>query len=467
MSGHMSDQISVRRYSIRRRLITRTMVCMLLILGGISLAAHWFAGHESEEFFSARLASSARVLETLAAHQLETATIGAPIVIPIPQGLGYSGGATPYGHPYEHKIAFQVFNAEGRLLARSASAPEAPLGPLAAGYTSKLLGETLWQVFALQSGHVWVVVAEKDEVREEMVEQLGTSVLAPVIIGGILLVLAVNLVLATNLAPLRTLADAIARREPESLAPVELPDLPRELAPVVDELNSLLQRVSAAFEREQQFIDAAAHEIRTPIAAVQLHVQNALRAANPAECEASLGEAVGALERTTQLAEQLLTFSRLASGTDMQLQRQVSLADVCSDVMALQEPLLDRRGQSLGLSAPHDCSVQGDPYRLQQLLRNLIENASRHGLARGDIDVAIDCADGHCRLRVSNDGEPVPADETENVFRPYYRLRPGGKSGAGLGLSIVRQIAGQHGAAVTIGRKADGQGCVVTVAFPR
>ena len=112
--------MSGRRYSIRRRLIVRTMACMLLILGGISLAAHWFARYESEEFFSARLASSARVLETLVAHQLETATIGAPIVIPIPQQLGYSGGATPYGHPYEHKIAFQVWNADGRLVARSA-----------------------------------------------------------------------------------------------------------------------------------------------------------------------------------------------------------------------------------------------------------------------------------------------------------------------------------------------------------
>lgn len=100
-------------------------------------------------------------------------------------------------------------------------------------------------------------------------------------------------------------------------------------------------------------------------------------------------------------------------------------------------------------------------------VRNLIENASRHGLARGDIDVAIDCSGGQCLLRVSNDGEPVPDEETENVFRPYYRLRPGGKSGAGLGLSTVRQIAGQHGAMVTIARKADAQGCVVTVAFPR
>ncbi|AWL06991.1 sensor histidine kinase [Massilia oculi] len=455
-----------RRYSIRRRLIRRTMVCMLLILGGISLVAHLFAGHESEEFFSARLASSARVLESLVAHQLDTATIAAPIEIPIPGQVGHHGGASAYGHPYEHKIAFQVWSAEGRLLARSASAPVTPFAPLAAGFSSKRVDGDLWQAFALRSGGVWVLVAEKDEVREEMVEQLAASVLGPVVVGGLLLALVVNLVLSANLAPLRGLADAIARREPESLAPVELSDLPEELAPVVDELNSLLARVRAAFEREQQFIDAAAHEIRTPIAAVQLHVQNALRAADAAERDGSLDEAVRALRRTTQLAEQLLTFSRLASGTDLALRRRVSLAEVCREVIALEEPLLDRRGQSLGLDAPCDCAVAGDPYRLQQLLRNLIDNASQHGMAQGDVDVSIACGDGVALLRVANDGAPVPDHECENVFRPYYRLRPGGGQGAGLGLSIVREIAGQHGATVALARKADGQGCVVTVAFP-
>ncbi|WP_306391873.1 ATP-binding protein [Telluria beijingensis] len=458
--------MSARRYSIRRRLIQRTMLCMLLILGGISLAAHWFAGHESEEFFSARLASSARVLETLVAHQLDTATIAAPIEIPIPGQIGHHGGPTAYGHPYEHKIAFQVWSADGRLLARSASAPAAAFAPLAPGFSSKQLDGALWQAFALRSGGVWVLVAEKDEVREEMVEQLGASVLGPVIVGGILLVLAVNLVLSANLAPLRSLADAIARREPASLAPVALSGLPDELAPVVDELNSLLARVRAAFEREQQFIDAAAHEIRTPIAAVQLHVQNALRAADGVQRDQSLAEAVRALRRTTQLAEQLLTFSRLASGTDLALRRRVSLAEVCREVIALEEPLLDRRGQVLGFDAPHDCTVAGDPYRLQQLLRNLIDNASQHGLAHGTIDVSIAGGDGVALLRVANDGEPVPEADIENVFRPYYRLRPGAAEGAGLGLSIVRQIAGQHGATVAIARKADGQGCVVTVEFP-
>jgi len=458
--------MSARPYSIRRRMLGRTMACMLLILGAISLAAHLSARHESREFFAARLASSARVLESLAAHQLETATLEGPVEIPIPRQIGASGGQTRYGHSYEHKIAFQIWRADGRLLARSASAPKSAFGPLAPGFSQARLDGELWRAFTLQSGQVWVVAAEKDEVREEMVQQLGASVLGPVVIGGVLLILAVNLILSANLAPLRRLAQSIARRETGSLEPVELADAPDELVPVVEELNSLLLRVRLAFEREQQFIDAAAHEIRTPLAAVQLHVQNALRAANEGERGHSLTEALAALKRTTLLAEQLLTFSRLASKTDLALREPVSLRAVCREVFELVEPLLAQRQQSLGLDAPRDACVEGDPYRLQQLLRNLIDNASQHGLPGGDVDVAIVAQGARVLLRVSNDGEPIPEHEVERIFEPYYRLQHGAPAGAGLGLSIVREIASQHHATISVGRKADGQGCVVTVAFP-
>jgi two-component system, OmpR family, sensor histidine kinase QseC len=454
-----------RPYTIRRRLVNRTMACMLLILGATAVAAHLYARHESQEFFDARLASSARVLEALVAHQLDTATIAVPLEIPIPAQIGLHGGPSRYGHPYEHKIAFQVWSADGRLLARSASAPAQAFGPFAPGFTEKRIGDVLWQVFALRAGGVWLQAAEKDEVREEMVEQLGTSVLLPLAVGGILLVVAVNLVLSANLAPLRTLADRIAGRKAESLEPVEQAGLPEELAPVVEELNSLLSRVRSAFAREQRFIDAAAHEIRTPIAAVQLHVQNAQRAGDDGERLQSLAEANAALKRTTLLAERLLTFSRLASGTDLVRHERVSLAAVCRDVIALEEPLLERRGQSIALDAPADAEVEGDPYRLQQLLRNLVDNASQHGRAGGVIGVDLLARQGRVLLRVANDGAPIPDDELGQIFDPFYRGRAGPAFGAGLGLAIVREIAGQHRAELAVGRKDDGQGCVVTVTF--
>lgn len=457
-----------KRYSIRIRLVSWTLASLVFILGAIAIAAHTVARHESEEIFSARLATSARVLEALVAHQFEKATVTQPFVIALPPALEHASGDSPteYGHPYENKIAFQIWNEQGKLLARSASAPDAALSPLVAGFGRSSVGDEIWQVFVLRSGQVWVIAAEKDEVRQEMVSELGTSVLMPLVIGGVLMLLAVNFVLSFNMRSLRGLAERISDRDPESLAPIELPEMPDELAPIVNELNDLLHRVKAAFEREQRFIDAAAHEIRTPIAALQLHVQNAIRSGNVQERESCLAEAMAALRRTTNLAEQLLAFSRLAGQTDARLVQVVSLDEICREVIALEEPLLEERGQSIGMDAPQKCLVKGDRYKLQRLLQNLIENASHHGSRRGEVDVSVSSRNGRVLLQVVNDGEPIPEGEIEKVFSPYYRLPGRRGSGAGLGLAIVKEIAEQHEADVSIHRKADGQGAVVIVSFP-
>lgn len=456
------------QYSIRRRLISGTLVSMIVILGGIGIAAHQVVRHESEEIFSARLATSARVLEALVARQLEKATISEPIVIALPKELEHASSDDPenYGHPYETKIAFQVWHDTGALLAKSASAPNKAIGPLVAGFSQNQIDGKVWQIFALRSGDVWVLAAEKDEVREEMANDLGLSILAPLVAGGLLLILVVNFVLSFNMRPLRELANRISRREPESLALIELPETPVELAPIVKELNDLLCRVKAAFEREQRFIDAAAHEIRTPIAALQVHVENALRAGSEQERDKSLADALVGLRRTTKIAEQLLAFSRITAKVDAEKFQPVSLNQTCSDVIAAQEPLLAQRGQSIGLDATEECMVSAEPYKIQRLLQNLIDNASQYGSPNGDIQVEIEKQPHRVVLSVANDGEPIPASEAERIFTPYYRIPGCGSSGSGLGLAIVKEIVEQHKAQVSVHRKKDGQGTIIKVVFP-
>lgn len=465
--------MTTTRYSIRRRLVTGTLACMVLILGVIGYAVHDVARHESEEIFSARLATSARVLEALVARQIEMASITQPIVISLPKELENAAGDEPedYGHPYETKIAFQVWDDEGTLLVKSALAPDTALGPLRAGFSRHSIGEDVWQVFALRSGKVWVFAAEKDEVRQELASELGTSILVPLAAGGVLMLLAVNFVLSFNTRSLRELANRIAKREPESLDKIELPETPAELAPIVLELNNLLDRVKAAFDREKRFIDAAAHEIRTPIAGLQVHIENAIRAQTAREREASLAEALVGLRRTTKLAEQLLAFSRITAHVDDEEFRLVSLNEVCREVITAQEPLLSQRGQGIGLDAQQECRVLGEPYKLQRLLQNLVDNASQYGMPEGEIQVEISKVSEGVLLRVCNDGEPVPAEEMEKIFTPYYRIprresSGNGTAGSGLGLAIVKQIAEQHKAKVSVQRKADGQGTVVSVLFP-
>lgn len=460
--------MSARSYSGRRRLVVASLVCMLLIFGGIGMAAHTVARKESEELFSARLATSARVLEALVAQQLSSATLSRPLIITLPRELEVATSDEPetYGHRYETKVAFQVWGDDGTLLARSASAPGVALAPLKPGFSEHPVGPTLWQVFVLKSGKMWVITAEKDEVRQELADYIGMSIIAPLLVGGLLMLAAVNFLLLRSMVPLSELATRIAARKPDSLDPVELPETPSELAPIIVELNHLLDRIKAAFEREQRFINAAAHEIRTPIAAVQLHIENALRADSAAERADAMESALAGARRTSKLAEQLLALGRISARTDDYQLERLSLVEVCCDVIGTVEPLLARRGQTIGLDAQDDCHVWGEPSQLRRLLQNLIDNASVHGAPHGDIQVVLARRGDLAVLSVANDGAPIPADEVDKLFTPYYRLPGAAPGGHGLGLALVKEIADQHGAGIRIHRKPDGQGTVAEVSLP-
>lgn len=461
--------MSTKLYSGRRRLVLATLLCMLCIFAGIGFGAHAVARRESDELFSARLATSARVLEGLVAHQVELATIDKPLEIALPHELETTTSNDPkvYGHRYETKIAFQVWRDDGTLLVKSASAPLVPLAPLRAGFSEHEIDGATWQVFVLNSGRVWVVTAENDDVRQELSEDIGASILSPLLIGGVLMLVVVNIVLVRSVHPLRLLADRIAAREPECLDVIELPETPLELAPIISELNSLLSRMRSAFEREQRFLNAAAHEIRTPIAAVQLHLENAIRAENQSQRQQSLEAAMTGARRTSKLAEQLLALGRISAAGDNFSMRPLQLADLCADVIGAVVPLLDTREQTIGLDAELDCPIYGEPSLIRRLLQNLIDNASMHGAIPGDIDVTLRAIGADIVLVVANDGEPIPEQELEHLFTPYYRVQGAKTGGHGLGLAIVREIVDMHHAQISVRPKDSGTGTLVQVIFPR
>lgn len=459
--------MSTRLYSGRRRLVVATLLCILAIFGGIGLGAQSVAQHESEELFSARLATSARVLEGLVAQQLASATISRPLVIALPRELETTTSDEPQvsGHRYETKIAFQVWRDDGVLLAKSASSPSVALAPLRAGFSAHAIQDVQWQVFGLHSGNVWVLTAEKDEVRQELSHDIGMAILTPLAIGGLLMLVAVNFLLLRSMRPLSLLASTIAARKPESLELITLPETPLELAPIITELNHLLDRTRAAFEREQRFLNAAAHEIRTPIAALQLHMENALRADSDEQRQSSLTQAMLGARRTSKLAEQLLALGRIRASDDALCMERLSLKALCCEVIAALEPLIARRGQTIGLAVQQDAYIWGDASQLQRMLQNLIENASIHGLAHGEILVSLDVMDDAVLLGVANDGAAIPENELAHLFTPYYRA-PGAQSGGhGLGLVIVKEIIDRHKGQIRLQAKADGQGTLALVTF--
>jgi len=457
--------------SIRARLLTAILLTLVVILGTTAVWSYLVTRHESDEIFSARLATSARVLEALVARQVEHATITSPIVIALPREIEESSDdrGSALGHPYETKIAFQLWRADGTLLARSTSAPPSPFSPNVPGFSVQKVGGALMNVFVLRSGDIWIQVAEKDEVRDEIQHDLGVAVMTPLVVGAALLLVLVNALVLYGLAPLRQLTAGIERSAPDALEPISLRAVPAELAPVVQALNDLLARVRSALEHERRFTDAAAHELRTPLAALKIHADNTLRATDESERTASLQRLRQGIDRVTRLAVQLLAYSRAQSPGDRESPVPLRLEEVVCEALAATEGLRTARGQSADLTAGdprHDSRILGEPTALQRLVVNLLDNASRYAPRESTVRVRIEPGAGHIDLAVENDGPPIPAELRSRVFEPYYRIPGSPSDGSGLGLAIVQELAARHGATVKLDTTAAGRGTVVTVRFP-
>jgi two-component system sensor histidine kinase QseC len=384
----------------------------------------------------------------MVARQLESATLAAPIVIELPGPLARAPDddePSALGHPYETRVAFQARADDGRLLARSSSAPEAPLAPLEAGFGT----QGSWRVFSLRSGGVWIQVAESDHARNELSPKIAWAAVMPLVVGIPVLLALLSLLIRYGLAPLSQLAARIRARRPGSLAAVSLPRTPAEIAPVLDALNGLLERVHEALERERRFTADAAHELRTPLAAVKVHAENAARAQSDTERRRSLEQMLAALERTTRLAGQMLALSRAS-------------APRAAPARVDMREVLQQAARELGLAVAleGDLAVSGDRDQLLGLAGNLLDNAARHGGGR----VRVALAD--TTLSVLDEGPGIPAPLRGRVFESYYRVPGTQAPGSGLGLAIVREIARQHDAEVRIDEAPGGRGARVSVVFP-
>lgn len=456
------------RYSSRKQILLGILAAMLLILGAVGWVAKEVSQHEIQQVFSARLATSARVLEALVARQLEQATLSKPIIIKLPPELEQPGNdhAPELGHPYENELVFQVWNSEGELLAKSQYAPDQRLGTLRPGFQTTEAKGFLWQVFMLESGSVWIVVGERDDVRTGIAKDISIGIVLPLLIGGLILMVIVNMLAMKSIRAVETLSHIIASRDPTSDAPIVARYMPIEIEPVIKGINALLKKVREAFWREQRFIDSAAHELRTPIAAVQLHLQNALRADSVVETQASLESALTASRRATKLAEQLLVFSRINAAEASADKETVCLSDICQEVAALMQPLLEERQQHIEFDGQTRAKILADKSQIERLTQNLLENASNHGVTPGAIHLIVRPSSERLELVVENDGEAIPEIEKERIFIPYYRVLRKESSGSGLGLAIVKEIANQHDATLTVEDKTPGQGTRVRVSFP-
>jgi two-component system sensor histidine kinase QseC len=440
-----------QKFSLQQRLLTRTLGGVLIVW--IATAAFvWFeAQHEVDELLDAHLAQSAALLVV---QQNATPDDDEPLL------------DAPTLHKYAHRVAYQVFD-EGRLVMHSPNVAHTPMAQHTQGFETLTLADgKSWRIFAAPGRHrdVQIYVAERVDSRDEILRAVLRGFLPPLTIALPLLLLGLWWNVRSGLQPLQRLRQVLLKRDTQTLTPVSLPDTPQEVQPMLDALNDLLQRLAQRMETERRFTADAAHELRTPIAAIRAQAQVALTSAtNDQVHQHALQDTLIGCDRASRVVEQLLTLARVEGPQDVAFET-FRLDQLARQVMADLTPDALRRGQTLELLAPEPLEVNGQSTLWQIMLRNLIDNALRYSPDGAVVRIDAQRLDrGHVQVTVQDSGAGLSDTDMARLGERFFRVLGNSATGSGLGWSIVRHIASLQHVDVHVGRSADLGGLQVTL----
>ena len=436
--------------SLRTRLLAFILAAILLAAGLQAFVAYRTVLKEADEIFDYHMQQMALSLRA-----------------GLPPGAGVGGLG---GNEQNFEFVVQVWTADGVRIFESAD--KAALPQLAVlGFADVAARGTTYRVFSMQTRSLVIQVAQDMAVRRQMAGALAVRTVAPVALMAPVLMLVVWLVVSLSLAPVARVRRQVAERQADDLSPVSESGLPAEVRPLVQELNLLFERLHHAFEAQQHFVADAAHELRSPLTALKLQVQGLQRAGDDASRDIAVRRLVAGIDRATRLVEQMLALARheagAAAGVPLEL---VDLASVARMAIADVVAAAQERNIDIGIAQEDPATVRGQPEALRMLLRNLLDNAVKYTQEGGRIDVRIvaaifGAAAAGPEISVEDSGPGLSPAERERVLDRFYRAGSSEAPGSGLGLSIVKSIAGLHDARVELEESASLGGLKVRVLF--
>jgi two-component system OmpR family sensor kinase len=432
----MQRALATAPHSLRTRLLAWLLAAIALTAAVQAAVAYRTARREADAIFDYHMQQAAQLLRAGVPFDSAAESDAAPLAAP--------------RKDENFEFVVQIDSLDGEEIYRSARGAELP-PRTPTGFSDQPAHGSTYRVFTVQTPEQVIQVAQDLAVRRRMAGTLALRTVAPVVLGAPLLMLVAWWVVGRSLVPVQHMRRQLAERRADDLTPVGEAGLPDEVGPLVHELNALFGRLRSAFDAQQHFVADAAHELRSPLAALRLQVQALRRAADDAARERAITRLSSGIDRATRLVEQLLALARQHEGATAGAPPQpLALGAVVRRTVEQASAEAQARGIDLGLGETAEAMIDGHEEALQILLRNLLDNALKHTPRGGTIDVELRATVDGVVLRVEDSGPGVPEAERARVLDRFYRVPGTEPTGSGLGLAIVKAIAERHGASLRL-----------------
>lgn len=372
-------------------------------------------------------------------------------------------------HQAHNNVEFQIWN-HGKLILHSEHALKMPFSDGKIGLSTSWLGGHTWRVSTghNRNNHLTIMVAERANFRQALEDRLTQDSVVVMLVTYPFLGFLIWIIVGRGLETLRRVAKEVHQRAPAYLRAVNLESVPSEIEPLVSELNSLFRRLEEGFEREKRFTADAAHELKTPLAALSTQTQVALRAKTEEEKNEALMKVLLGVQRSTHVVQQLLTLSRMEPEAGLTNPTTILLAKQATEVVIMLAPEAIKKNIELELLSPDSkAAIRGNATAIDILIRNLVDNAIRYSPPNSLIEIEIREEDQKIILIVRDNGPGIPEKLRKRIFERFFRVVGNQTTGSGLGLSIVQQIVKLHHAKIELHTPDSGQGVEFRVIFPR
>ncbi len=376
-------------------------------------------------------------------------------------------------------FTFQIWQND-KLLLTSPQAPKIAIARFEQGFQDRNFLNHRWRAYSYynKESKLWIMTAERIDIRYVLAENIVLETILAVVIMLPILGILIWTIITFGLYPLRRLATELGNKRADDLTPLETENQPVELVQVVNSTNDLFKRLKASFLREKRFASDAAHELRTPISAIKIHLHNLSNfisaedqsSVNSVETKNSFFQLQSSVDRMGHLVEQILNLNRTSTEQFTARFTQIDFFELVQNIIVKEYEYFEKKQQNIELEGER-VYVKGNQFALELLIQNLLSNACKYTPEGGSILLKIKFDNTLVTLCVEDSGPGVPEDQYKRLFDRFYRLdgdcHASGVIGCGLGLSIVQQIVEYHNAKISLGRSRFSSGLLVKVVFLR